>query len=346
MSLCAIQRIPTTVRKSLELELHEEPVENVSPINEKKLDATAKAEQNGPILVDLEKQKAEVQPQTIGKECQLASGSINNVVAIAKIIEVNDESNSQLIHGVPLGEGNKRVLIVRSLVDEAKLPFPIKDEIVTVRDAIGTYVAWPENMIIFSTECEKELPAKSKGLKKRKRTEENDDDDEEDLDMTSLPPTIPPSLKAVCSWAKETLRNGNTIVCNFDEKIFGHASKTFVSKHDINNFVTMKEVSGSCICIYMSYLYGVLKKSKMVDMVGFMDTTDIGSIGCGNPIVRSRAIADRLKRAKRGQILLLPYNSGCLWMLTVINAEEDLVYFMDPLKRRLVTGEWKDIVDK
>ncbi|XP_062028627.1 uncharacterized protein LOC133744549 [Rosa rugosa] len=114
-------RIPTTVRKSLELELHEEPVENVSPINEKKLDATAKAEQNGPILVDLEKQKAEVQPQTIGKECQLASGSIDNVVAIATIIEVNDESNSQLIHD----EGNKCVSIVRSLVDEAKLPFPI-----------------------------------------------------------------------------------------------------------------------------------------------------------------------------------------------------------------------------
>ncbi|PRQ55539.1 putative Ulp1 protease family catalytic domain-containing protein [Rosa chinensis] len=32
-------------------------------------------------------------------------------------------------------------------------------------------------------------------------------------------------------------------------------------------------------------------------------------------------------------------------MLTVINAEEDIVYFMDPLKRRLITGEWKNIVD-
>ncbi|XP_062018475.1 uncharacterized protein LOC133734873 [Rosa rugosa] len=32
-------------------------------------------------------------------------------------------------------------------------------------------------------------------------------------------------------------------------------------------------------------------------------------------------------------------------MLTVINSEEDTVYFMDPLKRRLITGEWKNIVD-
>ncbi|PRQ44660.1 hypothetical protein RchiOBHm_Chr3g0481661 [Rosa chinensis] len=60
----------------------------------------------------------------------------------------------------------------------------------------------------------------------------------------------------------------------------------------------------------MSHLYGVLRKSKMVDMVGFMDSTKTGAIGCGNPIERSRAIADRLKKAKRGQIILLPYNSG------------------------------------
>ncbi|PRQ38468.1 putative Ulp1 protease family catalytic domain-containing protein [Rosa chinensis] len=141
------------------------------------------------------------------------------------------------------------------------------------------------------------------------------------------------------------MRNAQTIICEFDEKIFGHPSKTFICKHDINNFVTMKEVSGSCIGIYIRYLYCVLKKTKMVDMVGFMDNTDVGAIGCGSPIERSRAIADRLKRAKRGQIILVPYNSGCHWMLTVLSPEEDIVYFMDPLKRRLCTGEWKNIVD-
>ncbi|XP_024188382.2 uncharacterized protein LOC112192748 [Rosa chinensis] len=32
-------------------------------------------------------------------------------------------------------------------------------------------------------------------------------------------------------------------------------------------------------------------------------------------------------------------------MLTIIKLDEDTVYFMDPLKRRLITGEWKNIVD-
>ncbi|XP_024156138.1 uncharacterized protein LOC112164132 [Rosa chinensis] len=348
--------ISATVKKSLDLEhLQEpsteflelklplqEPVKDVNPISGVKLNATAKDVKNSEVVVDLEIQKGSIQVETIEKECRLATGSIDNVVAIVTITEVNGENNSQLIHGVPLLKGNRRVSIVTSLVDEAKLPFPIKDEIVTVRDAIGTYVAWPENLIIF--QCESKTAAKSKGLKKRKIAVE-DDDEEEDIDTASLPPTTPASLIAVCNWAKERMRNAQTIICEFDEKIFGHPSKTFICKHDINNFVTMKEVSGSCIGIYIRYLYCVLKKTKMVDMVGFMDNTDVGAIGCGSPIERSRAIADRLKRAKRGQIILVPYNSGCHWMLTVLSPEEDIVYFMDPLKRRLCTGEWKNIVD-
>lgn len=82
----------------------------------------------------------------------MSLGSIDNIVAIATIIEVNVEDSKQLIHGIPLGEGNVRVSIVRSVVDEALIPFPIKDEIMTVHDAIGTCVAWPKALIIFPTE--------------------------------------------------------------------------------------------------------------------------------------------------------------------------------------------------
>lgn len=81
----------------------------------------------------------------------MALGSINNIVAIASIVEVNIDYSKQTIHGVPLGEGNVRVSIVRPLIPEAKLPFPIKDEIMTVKDAVGTYIAWPRELIIQSS---------------------------------------------------------------------------------------------------------------------------------------------------------------------------------------------------
>jgi hypothetical protein len=80
----------------------------------------------------------------------LALGSINNIVAIASIVEVNIDCSKQTIHGAPLGEGNVRVSIVRPLVPEAKLPFPIKDEIMTVKDAVGTCIAWPRELIVQS----------------------------------------------------------------------------------------------------------------------------------------------------------------------------------------------------
>lgn len=61
---------------------------------------------------------------------------------------------------------------------------------------------------------------------------------------------------------------------------------------------------------FCSYLYDVLKKSKMVDMVGMVDPAITGALGCGNPTERSRSLAARFNNGKAGQIFLVPYNSG------------------------------------
>jgi hypothetical protein len=62
--------------------------------------------------------------------------------------------------------------------------------------------------------------------------------------------------------------------------------------------------------VLCSYLYDVLKKAKMVDMVGFVDPLQIGALGCGNLAEKSRNLSNRFKNSKRGQIFLLPYNAG------------------------------------
>ncbi|XP_040373456.1 uncharacterized protein LOC121052455 [Rosa chinensis] len=56
-------------------------------------------------------------------------------------------------------------------------------------------------------------------------------------------------------------------------------------------------------------------------------------------------MSNRYMLGKPGQIFLVPYNSGAHWMLSVVNPDEEVVHFMDPLKRRLCAGEWKSIVD-
>lgn len=85
-------------------------------------------------------------------------------------------------------------------------------------------------------------------MKKRKRLEV---DEEEDLDLQSVSPIVPLALSMLCMWAKDNLVNGGTINCTLDERIFGHPRKVYIFKHDINSFVTMKEVSGNCIAMYM-----------------------------------------------------------------------------------------------
>ncbi|XP_040364380.1 uncharacterized protein LOC121049956 [Rosa chinensis] len=79
---------------------------------------------------------------------KLAIDTVENIVAIGTVISVDLETKQQTIHGVPLGEENLRVSITETVVPEALLPFPIKDEIVKVKDAIGTCVAWPRNLVI------------------------------------------------------------------------------------------------------------------------------------------------------------------------------------------------------
>ncbi|XP_062027082.1 uncharacterized protein LOC133743232 [Rosa rugosa] len=272
-------------------------------------------------------------------ECKLAIDSVENIVAIGTIINVDLETNQQTIHGVSLGEENVRVSIIRTLVHEALLPFPIKDEIVTVKDAIGTCVAWPKNLVITpAAEAKKKLKRKN-----QKRTTIDMLEDNEDLG--NLPPNLPTAVGALCIWANHELRDGATIYTTFDAEIFGHRRKAVVFRSDIYAMANMLELSGGCIVFFMSYLHDVLKRSKMTEMVAFVDPDQTGALGCGNPTERARSLSNRFQKGKPGQIYLVPYNSGSHWMLSAVNPNEEIIYFMDPLKRRLITGEWKTILD-
>ncbi|KAL6129807.1 hypothetical protein ACLB2K_073156 [Fragaria x ananassa] len=105
------------------------------------------------------------------------------------------------------------------------------------------------------------------------------------------------------------------------------------------------EVSGNTIVMYMSFLHEMLRESNMLHMIGFVDSSVTGALGCGNSTERSRSLSDAFKRGKPSQIFLVPYNSGDHWILTVVSPTEDLVYYMDPSKRRMdvTTDEWKTI---
>lgn len=59
---------------------------------------------------------------------------------------------SQTVHGVPLGDNNMRVSVYCALDEKALVPFPVEDEIQTVKQAMGSWVAWPKDLIVMSLE--------------------------------------------------------------------------------------------------------------------------------------------------------------------------------------------------
>ncbi|KAF5207501.1 hypothetical protein FRX31_002912, partial [Thalictrum thalictroides] len=68
----------------------------------------------------------------------------NNIVAYGRVHAKNGPE--QVVHGVALGEDNVRVSIDKAKYEEARLPIPSFD-LETVKDAVGTVVAWPLKLV-------------------------------------------------------------------------------------------------------------------------------------------------------------------------------------------------------
>ncbi|PRQ48579.1 putative Ulp1 protease family catalytic domain, putative transposase, Ptta/En/Spm, plant [Rosa chinensis] len=267
-----------------------------------------------------------------GKSCKLAVGSINNVVSHGTIIEM-DVANHK-VHGVPLGEGNIRVAIDNALDEQALLPIPVTGELATVGQAVGSHVAWPKHLVKLMNEEERG----NSSIKPR--------------DLPNQDVILPKSLKLLYRYAERAMTDGEPISVFMEEAIFGIAKTLNIFKEDVMQFMEMKEIPPRCITVYMRHLYDMLKQSNMANMVGLMDPSSI-SVGEGNSDHRSQVLATRLQQGSADQILLVPYNSGYHWMLTIISEDKEVCYFMDPLQRYFMDPlrrsmreeEWKYVVN-
>ncbi|BBH07006.1 hypothetical protein Prudu_018802 [Prunus dulcis] len=79
----------------------------------------------------------------------------------------------------------------------------------------------------------------------------------------------------------------------------------------------MEEIGATVVAVYMS-------------MVGFIDPATV-SANSGTVAERSRLVAARLQKTDGEQIFMMPYNPGRHWILLIVRAKKETVYFLDPL---------------
>ncbi|BBH05766.1 hypothetical protein Prudu_017251 [Prunus dulcis] len=96
----------------------------------------------------------------------------------------------------------------------------------------------------------------------------------------------------------------------------------------------MEEIGATVVAVYMRYLHDVLKQANMCSMVGFIDPATV-SANSGTIAERSRLVAASTSEDRRRH-----------WILLIVRAKKETVYFLDPLPgHRVVDEEAKNIVN-
>ncbi|CAL2228482.1 unnamed protein product [Prunus armeniaca] len=130
-----------------------------------------------------------------------------------------------------------------------------------------------------------------------------------------------------------------------EKDVFGADRSTFVLHEDITQFSGMEEIGATVVAVYMRCLYDRLREANMCSMVGFIDLAQV-SANAGSLTDRSRIVASRLQKTDGEQIFMMPYNPGRHWVLLIVRAKRETVYFLDPLPgNRVVDEEGKNIVN-
>ncbi|KAL6535122.1 hypothetical protein OROMI_026496 [Orobanche minor] len=75
-----------------------------------------------------------------------------------------------------------------------------------------------------------------------------------------------------------------------------------------------------------NYLHEMLKKAKMLDMFAFVDPYQIATQGCWDGETRARTLSSRFATAKKGQLFIMPYNTGRRKNLSISLIQLDVDY--------------------
>ncbi|XP_074364814.1 uncharacterized protein LOC141705829 [Apium graveolens] len=202
--------------------------------------------------------------------CELSVDSIKNKVAFGTIFE-DDEMNIS-VYGVPLKPEHARVSVDGHIQPDALVPVPIPDEIKQVREAIGSHLAWPQNLIILRTVVKKKRDvsqSKNKGDVQKIQQEFN---------HVKVSKKVPRQYKVLYKHATTFMKaSGESIPIPCDSDVFEVEKTIYILHENLKALLEFDMIGQAAISAYMAHLHSTIKRVCKNDDVVLYEFFDHGA---------------------------------------------------------------------
>ncbi|KAL4021080.1 hypothetical protein IC575_019869 [Cucumis melo] len=152
--------------------------------------------------------------------CQLSIGSINNIVAVATIVEDN------------IGCPNVKVLVDVVTGENLTIPNPVKGKIETLNQALGNIIEWPRRLV--STINDKQHSTRKDVVYSSNYTDANG------------------IIKLLNRHAMNNMKDVDMIRILMNELIFGSDKFVYLACEDLLHYCDMVEIGYMCILAYIT----------------------------------------------------------------------------------------------
>ncbi|KAI5426291.1 hypothetical protein KIW84_031913 [Lathyrus oleraceus] len=252
-------------------------------------------------------------------------------------------TSGDLLHHRPLPDGHLKVSVDVVLDKDALLPIPdIVSETTLLQDAIGSFVAWPLDLIFIDDEVfaqgSQQLSQKIGSRQKNKR----------DLPVTSLPkkrafvPRYQISLETLVD-SSDMATAGAIRLLDMEEDIFGYSCTETIGKEDLEHIFRHQELGVGVIHTYIRFLYDNFMRGndQLSNRFRFVSSSLVNkALICREPDSCREHLVKRFMASSTNNLYLWPYNSGCHWLLLAIDPLKEVVYFLNS-----IDGEWTNYPD-
>ncbi|KAI5398758.1 hypothetical protein KIW84_064221 [Lathyrus oleraceus] len=255
--------------------------------------------------------------------CQLyLSSPTYRIVGKGKV----HNTSGELLHHNPLPVGYMKVSVDLVLDTDALLPLPdVVSETMLMRDAVGSFVGWPSDLIFPDAE----VPGRK--LKKAGK----------DIPTTS-------GTKSQIMMRLEKMVEESDIMhvairsVDFDEGVFGIAHSEIIAKEDMQQLFEHEELGIAVIHTYIWYMYDTLMRgTELCNRFNFIAASRINTTFITkNPTSVKNELVDRFMAAGDNttpSLYFLPFNSGngAHWVLVAMDLSRLMVYYLNSL-----SGDW------